>query len=166
MSIELTPITIGASTGYYYDRTNGVNNLGTTNFGIAYNLNNDTLEPDESIVQFIADLADSFVDARGIEIGMTEGTNGHVVQTDNPLYPMLRFWASRWGDAQAYLLRGATGSDNTPGPEGQMTAMKKEAQEEIERLLASASSSTAGNDGIGILDPARSCVPCGPWPWW
>jgi hypothetical protein len=135
MPIELTPITQSGAEGYYWTREIVRLTAGDKNFNAAHNLDEDATVADEAVVQKLANLTDAFVDSRAQVLGVTAaGTPPHYIATTDPIFTILQYWASRWGRAQAHLIRGTTG-DPQATAEGQMGAMKDEAEKRIDELL-------------------------------
>lgn len=145
--------------GYYVSRETVLRTAGTDNFNAAFNLDPDSTVADEAIVQEVVDQADRFVDSRALVLGVAAaGTDPHYVETSDPIFGMLSDWASRWARAQGYLLRGTTG-DAQATAEGQMQAMKDEAEKRIDELLKNKRWTVAGGIGFGLAATARAALP-------
>jgi hypothetical protein len=148
----------GNADGYYVERAQVILTAGTDNFNQAFNLDNDSLVADEDVVQQVFDLGDQYVDSRALVLGVTAANATHYIADDDDVYTFLRYWASRWARAQGYLLRG-TNRDATAEAQGQMQAMKEEAEERIDQLLGTKVTDGAGVSGFEfVTKTADTCV--------
>jgi hypothetical protein len=166
VSRELTPVPSGPSEGYFAKRATVLRVAGQANFDAQFNLNPDALVADETTVQAVLDDTDNWVRGRCYFYGVPKTDAVNYVAADDELLGYLHEPASRRARARGYLMRGEVGGAGGPnGAEGQMTAMRDQAEAEINDLLqaavrraADAAAGAAGNDGITVITPA--CYPC------
>lgn len=166
MPIELTPITSADADGYYAKRAMVIPTAGADNFEIEGDLNSDG-GTDEDSLQLLFDDTDGYVDMVAAEVGIAPADASHYVATSNRHFVALSTAASERVRAKIHRMRGTT-SEQTDGPEGQMTNMLERAEENILRTLrviataaAAVTATETGIDGITVVEPECACYPTG-----
>jgi len=164
----------GEAEGYYAKHAKMKRKAGINNLAIYSNLDNNTTDEDEDILQEAMDEADRYVDARALVLGVTADdgvTDGHILATTNTYFGRVSDLASAIAVAELYRARGVTGdAQNTA--EGQMADMDAKAKAELDTILANiriADEISVGSDGAEVLNThgraTTTCRPCYPVAW-
>lgn len=167
--LQLSPpftFTAGAATsadGYYAKHAKMLRKAGALNLASYTNLDNDTTDEDEQVLQEAMDEADRYVDTRARVLRLTAdsgATSPHMIAADNVYFDRISDLASAIAVAEVYRARGFTGDTNNQA-EGQMADMDKRAKEELDQILDAVRIDQAlavGSDGMAVLTR-----PCNPW---
>lgn len=141
--------TATSAEGYYAKHAKMLRKAGTHNLALYTNLDNDTTDEDEDVLQEAMDEADRYVDTRARVKRLTadSGAAPHMIGTDNDYYERISDLASAIAVAEVYRARGFTGDTNNQA-EGQMADMDKRAKAELDEIFGAigAADEEGGND--------------------
>lgn len=160
MPITLTPssTTTVYADGYYVVAAITLDEWGRTNTDRSIDMEDNMLDADKAAAWNRAAAAvDGYIDTQARIVGLTadsDATGTHMIGPSNNYFTRLQYLASKDMIPEIYNARGLTG-DAANTAEGQMSALRKEARDEIGQILDTMKTQQAidvGSDGAEVLN--------------